>query len=60
MVYTSVVGTGVVGDALAWGIGRPVRLLFNVLAFFSYLALSGRGGSSGDGIIPVETATLKV
>lgn len=49
--YVSVAGASVTGQKLSFKIEEFV-------AFVSYLFLSGKGDVSGDGIIPVETASL--
>lgn len=48
--YTSVIGSGIRGG---FGGGAP-----SAVALLSYAALSGDGGGSGDGIIPVASATV--
>ncbi|CAN0014291.1 unnamed protein product, partial [Scytosiphon promiscuus] len=49
--YTSVAGAALEGE-LSW-------VTVEMLAFISYLPLCGDGGSRGDGIIPLDVATLE-
>ncbi|CAM9915206.1 unnamed protein product, partial [Hapterophycus canaliculatus] len=64
--YTSVAGTALEGELGAHvvrvGGGKTWKFPGSVeemLAFISYLPLCGDGGSRGDGIIPLDVATLE-
>ena len=56
--YTSVIGSGILGQTSVKSVLFPSKGIFNLLAFVSYFALSGDGKTYGDGIIPVTTANL--
>ena len=56
--YTSVIGSGITGSiSLNRGEGFASKV-FSLVAYASYLALSGNPMQRGDGIIPVSTASL--
>lgn len=56
--YTSVIGSGITGSIALNKEGGLASKVFSLVAYTSYLALSGNPVQKGDGIIPISTASL--